>query len=673
MRYLILFLFAASSYGAVVTNPLARIGNYPIAVYNRTNLLLGPMTTGSNAATRAFSLNGASLLLGDTEVDGLTVNGAILQIGASDFYSTANFYDTANFSGETTISSLNGVVNVPAAGHITNIVNASLPNNTTVRLAPGTHTISAFREADSQNAHLRIVAKTNIVIEGAGWDSIIFSATLGSFVHVAHSYNITFRNLALIGTTALWNASSNGLFAAVGVYGTNLITFENVLFKNHSDHAFWNISTEAVGKNTEARFINCTFEDISSTNIVNGSAKDGTAIHAPGNNLKIIGCTFRRVRWALEFEGLFPNGVCRGVTLERCTFREGKDFYIRQVGFSTVLQDLVIDSCDFEYDAQAAFVPSTGIPISLEMMDGVRIRNSTFRGCEAGLVLAHGASQSFSKNLTGISIIGNKFTDITNGTSGHAIWLAGGAGAWVDGALVMGNTISNCQWAGVMLYGARRTVVNDNIFDHVGSGNPYGNPVTIQDAGGGSTSASNRVHHNTVIKTLAGPAFGVFSGSYNVFENNDVKSWGTAPYEDAGIGNKWAPNWFGTNFVPHIAQTNSMVTTFAGGTLGGTNIIWNVGITPMQVVVVTNTALLIITNSGSINMGTRGRIVLINNGTTNVGVFATAAGVRLMGPDGLLLASATAAAHNSLTNGRAMVLESDYVGTNHVVTVTHQR
>lgn len=563
---------------------------------------------------------------------------------------------------------------VTAALYLTNFVRTSLINDMTVRLLPGTFNILANRGVTdnyADTAPLQFIAKTNVTVEGAGPNTVIFSPTLGNFVNIQHCYNLKFRRITFQGTVAAYAATTNGLFGCINVsFGTNnFIEFEDCAFRGHADHGYFNSNPR---NSKSITFRNCVFEDIGTTNNpVGGSVPDGSGAQVSGDNFFVLGCTFRRCRIGVEIEGSSVSTI-RNIVIEGNLFDDPKMESIRMYGSvdSGIPEDVFIRRNIFRYNA-GGFYGGFARAINFNQGRRIYIENNSFQGANSAMVLL--TDPLVTQLMEDVYFRNNGINNLSGdvgGQHGHAIYVAGQSGYSPKNIVVEGNGFTNCTWAGTYFQGVSKGKIHNNDYWRVGNGSPFGNPITLYD--GTSACQSNTITFNRIFSTIAGPAIDIISGSLNRLYDNEILGWGTTPWLDSGTANVWGPNWVGTNWVPRMPQTNSMVTTFAGGTLGGTNFIWNVGAAPVQVLDVTNTCLIIITNNSSFNLAQRSKLIIVNNKTTNVGVYFTTAGVRNFGTDRALMAS-LAATHTSLTNGYSAVLEDEYAGTNHVLTVTHQR
>ena len=567
------------------------------------------------------------------------------------------------------------VVTIPSgAGAITNIV---WRNNTAYILDQGTNYTEVNRAgADSYatTCHIQMTNLTNVTLRGLNWGSVVFSTNVGNFFRVKDCENLTFEDFAVVGTRHI--VTNGNLFACFNLEGTNSLTFRRMRLKNQVDHGITQLSTGGnPSRDSRITVDNCLFENIGFTNSFPSSTiGDGAAVQIPGPHTKIINTRFVECALGIEFEGPATNRI-HDILIQGNSFIDGAKDAI--VNFDTYLmdqfEDVTIANNYFKYDQTKALLNRMGGVFIKQIRTGKIIGNTfvtnynaiTFQGISPNT--GGVANQDF---MDGWIIENNTFSTIYN----FGIQVDSANSQICDGFIIRGNYFTNVALDGFVASGnLRRSLITGNTFStcaQLGIGEAVVRLVASVGA-----AHSNTISGNTFLQVAtAMPCVSIGAGNnYNIVEDNKFWHIPGGPWSDAGTGTRFVNNWVGSNMVATVPYTNTFQTTFGGGTPGGTNIIWNVAALPVQVMVLTNTGLLIITNNAPQNLGTSSRIVLVNNQTTNVGVFASVAGVRLFGVDSALLSSATAAAHNSLTNGRSMTLDCTYVGTNLAVTVNHQR
>lgn len=538
--------------------------------------------------------------------------------------------------------------------YLTNVLK-NLSNNMIIRLLPGTHTVQVFPGSSGnlgRDAHMRLLLKTNITIEGLGPQSVIFHAQTGNVFSVALCDNITFKNFSIIGTRPVGTPPNTELYAAFNCESNRAIVWDGLTIKNQFDHCIVNFGTKV---SEDCVVKNSWFDSCANTNNwpASGYPGDGVGIHVIGSRMKILNNVFTNCGLCIEFEGETGSAGIRNTLIEGNYFVAGLEPYIIQYDtgptYDGMYSDVTIRNNTFKYLAGHG-VGDTKNAIQLNQMDRVKIMENHIEGAYIGIYYYA------PYNIFGGTIAYNSFKDIT-------VWPIQMVGDSIfSGMSLLNNTFTNAGGDGIYFASTViRSTISGNIFDTIGAAGLALAPIRL------TGSDSNVIERNVFLRpvdTLPGIALDANSDA-NTIIGNRFWAWGGTPaWSDAGAGNRFIDNWVGTNWIQHSVSTN---------TFGGTNVIWNVAAGPMQVVEVTNTMLLIVTNYTSMNHAQRSRLMLINAKATNCGVFVTTAGLRTLGPDGLLLASAVAAAHNSITNGRAMTLECDYIGTNLVLNVTHQR
>lgn len=538
--------------------------------------------------------------------------------------------------------------------YITNVFK-NLSNNMVIRLLPGTHTITVFPGANNlgRDAHLRLLLKTNITIEGLGPQSVIFHGQTGTVFNVSLCENITFKNFSIIGTRPT-DFLETSLIGTFNLETNKHLVWDGITFKNQFGHNIASLETKDGDYHTVK---NCLFDTCANTNAwppSSGYPGDGACIMVAGNHMQILNNVFTNCGLCIEFEGLSASGH-RNTLISGNTFLAGLEPYIINYdtgpGEDGRTSDVIIHNNTFKYTAGHG-ISDQKYPIQLSQMERYRITGNHFEGATYGVY--HFASFP----VTGGTISDNTFKDIAL----YGI-VVGGSDS-VTSLLIQGNYFTNVAGDGVLL-GANvtRSVVTDNIFDNVCDHNLGFGMVRLQ-------GDSNTVVRNTFIRQAPGSTatpISIFSGAdWNKVADNDIWHWGGAPFTDAGANNLILPNIIAGALNGALPKTN---------TFTGTNVPIDLSRYPVQVVVVTNTCLLIITNtvSTALHSGKQVTVTLYNPKTTNVGVFVTAANRRLLGPDSGLLSAASAAAHISLTNGQSMRIDYQVDGTNYAGTVFHQR
>lgn len=214
----------------------------------------------------------------------------------------------------------------------------------------------------------------------------------------------------------------------------------------------------------------------------------------------------------------------------------------------------------------------------------------------------------------------------------------------------------------MILSAVTRSTISDNIFDDVSDGGTTGLGGIRVSFG----SDSNTITGNHFVRMKGGAALYLNTDAdRNRVVDNHFWHWVTTPWVDIGSDNIIGPNIVAGALNGFVPKTN---------TFSGTNVVIDLARHPVQVVEVTNTCLLIITNTAStaFHSGKQVTVTLYNNKATNVGVYMTAVNRRPLGQDVVSMAT-LAATHTSLTNGQSARLEFEVHGTNYSVLANHQR
>ncbi|HKQ37101.1 MAG TPA: right-handed parallel beta-helix repeat-containing protein [Verrucomicrobiae bacterium] len=538
---------AVSINGNVELAPRTQLGATPYAITagNLSGLVPSNSLAGTYSAPvifdsprNSFIGNGLGLTLNASQLSGGIVPDARLSTNIARTDEVWSLKDI-------TPASFNTIVYVPAAGHLTNVL-ANASNDMIIQLAVGTNRISAFQGANNQgfDAHLRLVAKTNVTIRGHGWGSVIDSATIGTMISISHCYGITIENCAIIGTRASFNYPTP-LFSAINIYGTNnYLTFRNVWFKNHADHAIVQGSGPGPeGKNSADVLVeNCVFEDIGATNYNVGADPDGVAVNIVGTRQRVRGNKFIRCRLGIEFEGTVVTPI--------------EDAVIEDNYFLDGLQTAIIN---FSYAQSPGDYRSTSIRnnvfrfnraigwggqmhgIHLEGFAKCEIEGNTFQNTDFAISLL--TYKDAASNWT------IKNNSIRDAASFGIILSSYDATRLVDTLQITGNYLTNTFWDGIILNGITRSLIAGNVFDNVNVGGNGGASLRIQP--GVTFSSGNRVVNNIFARSASASPIVVFAAgtTNNHVERNEFMHVPTVPWIDLGAGNEFRNNWIGTNLA----------------------------------------------------------------------------------------------------------------------------
>lgn len=535
---------------------------------------------------------------------------------------------------------------------------ASLRNNITYRLLPGTNTVSVFPDPVSSwgmSAHLQWVRMTNVIIEAIG-NAMIFSAQTGNVAHVADTVNLTIRGIRFRGTRDPRNppdlSDTVNLYGVLNIYGTNVgLNIERNEFVNFSDHVIHQTSLGgAEDKNSSRTSVRWNyFENCGSTNNINNPTGpgDGTCINVIGPHMVIEGNYITNCGFGVEIEGRALHPI-RGVKIINNTFLAMRKWAIHQyttVGGQNDYSDFLIEGNYIEYD-KSIDVPAYATGISFTQMRRVRVVNNIIKHAQVGFSYLIDSSMPL---VDGLDFSHNLIV----GTEGYGAEFSTTGPLYV-GATVCNNTFQHTGDQPLLLRAMRNSLVSGNIFNGIGTNNPGTGVIVTYDS-----FKSNIVSRNMIFADGAsthGYGFNIQSGnSHNLYEGNTVRDYTVAPFLDAGTANEFRNNWVGTNLVAVAPITNNYA---------GTNVVINLSHRETQVVDATNSMLLIWTNSAGFaaQSGKQVRVTLINNKATNMNVAHTAANLRLFGQHS-----------GTVTNGRTLVFEVEVVGTNYNITAIQQQ
>lgn len=496
--------------GGVELTPRTRLGATPYAITAGhlsgvipSNSLAGTYSESVNFISPGNSFSGNGL--------GLTLNASQLSTGiVPDARLSANIARTNEVWSlkDITPGNFNTIVFVPAAGHLTNVL-AGASNNMIIQLAVGTNRISAFQGANNQglDAHLKLVAKTNVTIRGHGWGSVIDSATIGTMISISHCSGITIENCAIIGTRASYDFGTP-LFSAVNIYGTNnYLTFRNIWFKNHADHAIVQGSGPGPeGKNSADVLVeNCVFEDIGATNYNVGGDPDGVAVNIIGARQRVRGNKFIRCRLGIEFEGTVVSPI-EDVIIEGNYFLDGLQTAIINYSYAQSPGDYrstYIRNNVFRFNRSVGWKGQMH-GIWLECFAKCEIEGNTFQNTDVAIGLI--AYKDYAPHWT---IKNNMVHDAAS----FGIILSSDATNFLDTAQITGNYLMNVWWDGIILNGVRKSLISQNVFDNVNVGGDGGASLRIQP--GNNYSADNKVLNNVFARSAFAISPYYFSRRHN--------------------------------------------------------------------------------------------------------------------------------------------------------------
>jgi hypothetical protein len=464
---------------------------------------------------------------------------------------------------------LGGVVLIPAGGGA--ITNVQWENNTTYLLADGTNTVTSWgttAAATLGQPHLSLVNKSNITIEGMGWNSVLFTQQTGIIARVVHCYNITFRNIRFVGKqlpSVGFNMVPNGQAAHLEIKGTNgFINIENCWFDTGYNFAIAHLSEPRNSTNTTVR--NSWFNNFGSTNIGFGAInQDGGCVVAPGSDTVVENCYFANSKCAFEYEGASPtvndlkvrniafrNNVIKNPTMEGiwCAGVVGTDW--EGFDFSNNLID---------YDKGTVWGGHQD-SVGIKVQGGARgiIANNVVRNAPSDGIKLSSAGGNTVEDWV---IEGNIITGTGGGGTVNAIGITLDGWEGTMKSIKLQNNIVR-RSGSVSIYGSglkSSQIINNEVnTSSTNAASPYA-AILI-----GTGSLSNIVSGNLVWTDggVAGvPAYSLefdATSHGNRAEGNYLRHFTTAAFRDLGT-NEFRNNWIGTNLAVRSSIIDANYTT----------------------------------------------------------------------------------------------------------------
>jgi hypothetical protein len=512
---------------------------------------------------------GSLRLSGELAANGLRVTNASTFSGPATFNSSLNVGSSSVFSNSVTIlgtvAMKGGVVYVPSGGEITNVFK-NLSNDMHIVLLAGTNVVSTYGSGVGMPLpHLFILNKTNIVIEGLGWHSVVHTPQTGTVFRIENSCNITFRNFRVTGTRGP-NAghvfTGNGQFAAFDVKGANdSLTWEGVSMRDHHNFAIASLSVPR--DSTRCTVRNCEFVNIGGTNLVVGTlVEDGGGIVILGPDMIMTDNYFDRCRMCVEMEGTAPT---IGVSLRRIVFSRNvcKNTYraafwgVGGTDFDNWTEFIITENqMDFDLSTQNFVGPNAGGIEVTYGQNGV-IANNVIRTPRVGISMY----PAIGRRMEGWTINDN----VIHGAYHWGIALIAVEPGLIRGTIVSGNQISHSGNTGVRVDGVNN-LITGNVLRRVGT-NSAEAAIRVIATGAGSAD-SNVVAGNYVFLDPSSsryvPAYGleIMSGvRATVVENNQFRHFATAAWLDSGIGSEFRNNWIGSNIASRNLVLDATFTT----------------------------------------------------------------------------------------------------------------
>lgn len=463
----------------------------------------------------------------------------------------ANLADSPTFDGQMTVASgtaanWNSTVFVPAAGHLTNVLQ-TIQNNTRIVIT-GTQVVQVARPETLVNPHLTLQGKTNITIEGLGWNSVIKSYQTGTVFCVYNCRDITFRNFANIGTRG---PESGGLraggFAAFETRGTNInLRFENLFVKDHSDQGISPVFSFDTF-NTNVTVKNCWFERIGTTNWSDASTGDGTALIMDGPDWLIEGNTFIQNLNDFEAYSQLSSMPLSGTKfINNYSYRPWNSCYKSQ---QPNHNDALIQGNTIIYDTGQRELNGLHWAISFSGGRRVKIIGNTIKNADIGIVVSAAAGELIADFLIEGNTIEKNFQGIALNTAATS--------ATNRGAIIRGNHLINNMTEGINFQGQHIQIIN-NVFNRNGNyfNDFYSSLKGFHAAGfsgpvGSNVISGNIFYTDGINPSNSAPKYCVelSSGFANtIISDNKFGDFVTAAYLDSGTKNVWLRNWIGPHF-----------------------------------------------------------------------------------------------------------------------------
>lgn len=434
--------------------------------------------------------------------------------------------------------------------YLTNVLK-NLSNNMVIRLLPGRHTVQVFPGSSGnvgQDAHMRLLLKTNITIEGLGPQSEIFHAQTGNVFSVSQSENITFKNFSIVGTRPVGTPPNTELYAAFNCESNNAITWDGIRFKDQFNHCIVNQSIK-VSENCTVK--NSWFENCANTNNwpASGYPGDGVCIHVIGSRMQILNNTFTNCGLCIEFQGETGAAGFRNILIAGNKFLAGIEPTILQYDTGPTLDgmysDITIRDNTFKYLAGHG-VGDTKIAIQINQMERVNIVDNTIDGAYIGIFYYA------PYHIVGGRISGNIFQNTTyNGIS------TGGDSSF-RGLIISDNYFTNVFGEGIFLDLVSKSRISGNVFDNVADSSVAAGSIRLANAD--SNSITGNVMSRRGTSTL-GSIYLEAGAGFNRITDNQVWDTSGAAYTDLGTDNRIQNNWYGTNFYPRMMVTDSLGVT----------------------------------------------------------------------------------------------------------------
>lgn len=453
-------------------------------------------------------------------------------------------------------------VTIPAGGGaITNIVWQS---NTRYVLDSGTNTVSTYPNGANNvnNPHLLIRDKTNIVIEGLGPNSAVFTAQTGTVFTAFNCYGIKFKNFSLTGTRGPANGFNFGSqFAGIELRGTNqMIEVDGVVFDNHSDQGIsGNLNNDGFFT-TNAIIKNCIFRNIGTTNgdFGFGLVRDGAAIVPVGPNWTIKDCRFEDNLRDVEPFNLTQAGMSNlfGLKVIDNTMLRPKETSIYASSVPGI-RDCDIRGNTIIFDpAMRDGTYDNHIGIGLTDCRDIRIVGNNIQNAEYPfyILITSGAQESANSIIQGNQFSRNLHGGFLSSTTGtNAGWI------------VAENTFAYNTSEAMRIGGFCNQIIN-NTFNR--NGTIFGGAtLKLEVLGGavGSNVISGNLFWSDNQFTAASPThcITIASGAnFNTVINNRFGDYSTAPYSDSGNNNVWVGNLLNNNSIQlqPAASVNAVAT-----------------------------------------------------------------------------------------------------------------
>lgn len=352
------------------------------------------------------------------------------------------------------------------------------PDGGQVYIRPGRYVLNAYYWQSNAIGAINLFNRSNLTIYGTPGVTILDSpSTVGSLVVLSNCQNITFHGITFKGFVVTnyvtFTGNCAGAMSGVGIVDSSGILFENCQFLDHHNFGLQDLgyNFDRLSSNVTVRA--CLFQNCGSAITNCAMTIDGGGIAA--GYWTVEQCVFQDSVRGIEFfalSGTTPN-LTHGYTARNNEFRNN---LLSHASADSFLQNGVISGNRFHnvpgYTRRGSNILNSFRAVWC-LGSGTVIKDNRITGQgESGIHI-----NSQFGNITGLQIVGNTISGITNpGSAAAGLVLgntAGGSSAVIS-PLIAGNTISECS-LGAQVVGALNPVFRGNQFINsisAGGGNP---------------------------------------------------------------------------------------------------------------------------------------------------------------------------------------------------------